>query len=163
MNYYVGPWIYGAKVHPAPQWDMDDQDDGAEYGVTLEPSKDTLTEWLWAGMIFRDPVEDAWLPCNAHEVQWKGQDSKYFYKAGVSHKVRRYDLKFAVAKSFAVAKPPKKNVKRARGVLKRFLLIVSKAEKDGITRYGSKITLSAEDANKIRKKLRISFAHYARK
>ena len=108
MNFYVGPWIYGAKVHPAPQWDMDDQDDGAEYGVTLEPSKDTLTEWLWAGMIFRDPVEDAWLPCNAHEVQWKGQDSKYFYKAGVSHKVRRYDLKFAVAKSFAVAKPPKK-------------------------------------------------------
>ena len=62
-----------------------------------------------------------------------------------------------------MAKPPKKNVKRARGVLKRFLRIVSKAEKDGITRYGSKITLSAEDANKIRKKLRISFAHYARK
>ena len=48
-------------------------------------------------------------------------------------------------------------------MLKRFLRIVSKAEKDGITRYGSKITLSAEDAIKIRKKLRISFAHYARK
>ena len=54
-------------------------------------------------------------------------------------------------------------MKRARGVLKRFLLIVSKAEKDGIARYGSKITLSAEDANKIRKKLKLSFTHYERK
>ena len=64
---------------------------------------------------------------------------------------------------FAVAKPPKKDVKRARAVLKRFLLVVSKAEKRGITRYGSKKTLSAYDAKKIRSKVRMSFAHYARK
>ena len=80
-----------------------------------------------------------------------------FYKAGVAHKVRSYDLKFAVAKF------PKKSVKRARRVLKRFLLIVSKAEKDGITRHGLKLTLSAEDAKKIRMKAKTSFAHYARK
>ena len=43
------------------------------------------------------------------------------------------------------------------------LLVVSKAEKRGITRYGSKKTLSAYDAKKIRSKVRMSFAHYARK
>ena len=43
------------------------------------------------------------------------------------------------------------------------LLVVSKAAKRGITRYGSKKTLSAYDAKKIRSKVRMSFAHYARK
>ena len=80
-----------------------------------------------------------------------------FYKAGVNFNVRQYDLKFAVAK------PPKKDVKRARAVLKRFLLVVSKAEKRGITRNGSKKTLSAHDAKKIRCKVKMSFGHYARK
>ena len=56
-----------------------------------------------------------------------------------------------------------KEVKRARAVLKRFLLVVSKAEKRGITRNGSKKTLSAHDAKKIRCKVKMSFGHYARK
>ena len=42
------------------------------------------------------------------------------------------------------------------------LLVVSKAEKRGITRYGSKKTLSAYEAKKIRSKVRMSFVHYAR-
>ena len=153
---HVGPWVYGAKVHPAPSWD-----DGAAYGVAQEPSKDTLEEWLWVGMDLAgsagSAVEQAWLPCNAQEVLWKGQSDACSYTAGVNFNVRQYDLKFAVAK------PPKKDVKRARAVLKRFLLVVSKAEKRGITRYGSKKTLSAYDAKKIRSKVRMSFAHYARK
>ena len=158
---HVGPWVYGAKVLPAPNWEWGDQHDGAAYGVTQEPSKCTLEEWLWVGMGFAgsagSAVEQAWLPCNAQEVLWKGQSVACYYKAGVNYNVRRYDLKFAVAK------PPKKDVKRARAVLKRFLLVVSKAEKRGITLYGSKKTLSAYDAKKIRSKVRMSFAHYARK
>ena len=158
---HVGPWVYGAKVHPAPNWEWGDQHDGAAYGVTQEPSKCTLEEWLWVGMDLAgsagSAVEQAWLPCNAQEVLWKGQSVACYYKAGVNYNVRRYDLKFAVAK------PPKKDVKRARAVLKRFLLVVSKAEKRGITLYGSKKTLSAYDAKKIRSKVRMSFAHYARK
>ena len=47
---HVGPWVYGAKVHPAPNWEWGDQHDGAAYGVTQEPSKCTLEEWLWVGM-----------------------------------------------------------------------------------------------------------------
>ena len=43
------------------------------------------------------------------------------------------------------------------------LLVVSKAEKRGITRYGSKKPLSAYEAKKIRSKVRMSFVHYARK
>ena len=158
---HVGPWVYGAKVHPAPNWEWGDQHDGAAYGVTQEPSKCTLEEWLWVGMDLAgsagSAVEQAWLPCNAQEVLWKGQSVACYYKAGVNYNVRQYDL------NFAVAKPPKKDVKRARAVLKRFLLVVSKAEKRGITRYGSKKTLSAYDAKKIRSKVRMSFAHYARK
>ena len=158
---HVGPWVYGAKVHPAPNWEWGDQHDGAAYGVTQEPSKCTLEEWLWVGMVFAgsagSAVEQAWLPCNAQEVHWKGQSLACYRKAGVHYNVRRYDLKFAVAK------PPKKDVKRARAVLKRFLLVVSKAEKRGITLYGSKKTLSAYGAKKIRSKVRMSFAHYARK
>ena len=43
------------------------------------------------------------------------------------------------------------------------LLVVSKAAKRGITRYGSKKTLSAYEAKKIRSKVRMSFVHCARK
>ena len=43
------------------------------------------------------------------------------------------------------------------------LLVVSKAEKRGITRYGTKKTLSAYEAKKIRSKVRMSFVHCARK
>ena len=158
---HVGPWVYGAKVHPAPNWEWGDQHDGAAYGVTQEPSKCTLEEWLWVGMDLAgsagSAVEQAWLPCNAQEVLWKGQSVACYYKAGVNYNVRQYDLQLAAAK------PPKRDVKRARAVLQRFLLVVSKAEKRGITRYGSKKTLSAYDAKKIRSKVRTSFAHYARK
>ena len=39
---YVGPWMYGAKVLPAPDCDMEDQAGNADFGITQAPDTETL-------------------------------------------------------------------------------------------------------------------------
>ena len=47
---YVGPWMYGAKVLPAPDCEMEDQAGNADFGITQAPDTKTLIEWLHDAM-----------------------------------------------------------------------------------------------------------------
>ena len=97
---YVGPWMYGAKVLPAPDCDNKHQAGNADFGITQAPDTTALIEWLHIAMTGNmdsdvwpvDVPTDAWLPSNSHAVIWQGQKDTYYYNVGVAGGKRRvYD------------------------------------------------------------------------
>ena len=161
---YVGPWMCGAKVRPAPECGMEHRAGNADFGITQAPDTETLKEWLHTAMTGHmhgsnwpvDVPADAWLPSNSHAVIWQGQKDTYYYQAGVTGGKRRvYDLMSAVADK------PKKSVSAARTVLDNFLRLVDQAEKRGLTRLKERAKLSPKDAARLRRNVKISFTNWA--